>query len=190
MPWHELDAPDELRLELLKLSSALRTGVSALSAATADLRRTFGVIAANGEKIAKVYETAQRTLRAAKQLTKSRRVLVVDDDAEQRMALAALLCSVGLTVRQAATASEARTLFRSFAPHVLVSDISMPDEDGYELLSSLRRRPGGVRELLFAVAITAAGDNQTPSRAVAAGFDRLLSKPLDFTALLTAVREG
>jgi CheY-like chemotaxis protein len=45
-------------------------------------------------------------------------------------------------------------------------------------------------ESLFAVAITAAGDNQTPGRAFAAGFDRLLAKPLDLTALVSAVREG
>ena len=66
----------------------------------------------------------------------------------------------------------------------------MPDEDGCELTSSLRRRPGGAPERLFAVAVTATSDNQTPGRAFAAGFDRLLAKPLDLTALLTAVREG
>ena len=122
--------------------------------------------------------------------SEARRVLVVDDDAEQRMALVAFLSSVGATVRQASSASEARAVFRSLAPQVVVSDLSMPNEDGYDLISSLRRMPGGSPDRLFAVAITGVGDDTTPGRAFAAGFDRLLSKPLNLTALVRVLLDA
>jgi CheY-like chemotaxis protein len=115
------------------------------------------------------------------------RVIVVDDDAEQRAALVAFLSSAGVTVQPAATAFEARAIFRSFAPQVMISDISMPIEDGYDLVRSIRGLPGGSPNHLFAIAITGVGDEKTPGRAFAAGFDRLLAKPVNLTALLRAV---
>ena len=118
------------------------------------------------------------------------RVLVVDDDADQRMALVSFLSNVGATVRQAASAAEAHALFRSFEPQVIISDIAMPGQDGYDLISAIRRLPGGSPEELFAVAITGFGDNQTPGRAFEAGFDRLLSKPLNLTALVRVVLDS
>jgi CheY-like chemotaxis protein len=117
-------------------------------------------------------------------------VLVVDDDSEQRTALGAFLSSAGVMVRQAASAPEARTVFNSFAPQVVISDISMPNEDGYDLVRSLRALPNGSPDRLFAVAITGVGDDKTPARAFAAGFDRLLAKPVNLTALVRAVVDG
>jgi CheY-like chemotaxis protein len=76
---------------------------------------------------------------------------------------------------------------RSFAPQV-ISDISMPDEDGYDLLSSLRRRPSGTPQRLFAVALTGVGNNNT--RGSEAGFACFLAKPVDLAALVRALREG
>jgi two-component system, OmpR family, response regulator len=116
-------------------------------------------------------------------------VLVVDDDAEQRAALVAFLSSVALTVRQAASATEARAVFESFVPQVVITDISMPDENGYDLVRSLRELPSGSSDRLLVVGITGVADDKTPDQAFAAGFDRLLAKPVDLT-VVRAVVEG
>src|SRR5262249_23934077 len=67
------------------------------------------------------------------------RVLVVDDDDDLREALAMALGSSGATTRVAASATEGLALVRSWKPHVLVSDIGMPGNDGYWLIRQVRK---------------------------------------------------
>ena len=118
---------------------------------------------------------------------KETRVLIVDDDPEVRRALVELLFHAGAAVRQAASASEAGNIFRSFMPTVLVSDIMMPGADGCDLIKELRRLPEGLSGRLFAIAMTGSTDPAIARRAFAAGFERVVVKPFRSAAMLELV---
>ena len=111
------------------------------------------------------------------------RVLAVDDEPDSREFLAFVLAEYGADVRAAASAAEAVEAAVDFVPDVLVSDIGMPDEDGYLLLARLRSGGGKFR----AIALTAYARDEDRSRALAAGFDRHLTKPLSPEELVEAV---
>jgi signal transduction histidine kinase/CheY-like chemotaxis protein len=116
------------------------------------------------------------------------KVLVVDDDADTRELLGAFLGTAGAQVSQASNVSQALQLAREILPDVLVSDIAMPDQDGYMLLKELRNKPGhpGPR---VAIALTAQATHADRERALAAGFDRHVAKPFDPRLLIEVVRE-
>ncbi|CAN5816671.1 hypothetical protein BH11MYX3_BH11MYX3_15290 [soil metagenome] len=109
------------------------------------------------------------------------RVLVVDDDPRVRDALEQLLARAGATVDIAASAEGARTEIAAHPPSVIVCDIAMPGEDGYSFARSLRASGSE----LPAIALTAHAMAADAARAIAAGFDRHLAKPIDFEHLVT-----
>ena len=117
-----------------------------------------------------------------------RSILVVDDDADTRDLLVSVLESAGGRVRAAASAEEAVALSLDQVPEALVSDIAMPGEDGYALMrrltSALGSRAPRVRVALSAFA--AAPDRE---RALAAGFQRHVAKPVDPAALVRILDE-
>jgi CheY-like chemotaxis protein len=108
------------------------------------------------------------------------RVLVVDDDPRVRDALALLLDRAGAVVDTADSAANARVRIAREAPHALVCDLAMPDEDGYSLLRELRA--GG--STIPAIALTAHASLADIQRARAAGFEVHLAKPVDFAKLV------
>ncbi|HEX4945692.1 MAG TPA: PAS domain S-box protein [Blastocatellia bacterium] len=106
------------------------------------------------------------------------RVLVVDDEAEAREVIADILTAQGAQVTPVASASAAWQLLTNSlitAPDVLVSDINMPDMDGYELLRQVRRQGG----TLPAIAVTALGRPEDRLRALTAGFQMHVPKPVE-----------
>ncbi len=109
------------------------------------------------------------------------RVLVVDDDPRVRDALELLLARAGATVDIAASAEGARSEIAAHAPSVIVCDIAMPGEDGYSFARTLRASGSE----LPAIALTAHALEADAARAIAAGFDRHLAKPIDFEHLVT-----
>jgi CheY-like chemotaxis protein len=111
------------------------------------------------------------------------RVLVVEDDADTRELLRATLENAGASVEVVATAEEARREMLADAPDVLISDIRMPEEDGYSLMQSLRS--AGVTTP--AIALTAYARIEDADQAHAAGFQIHLPKPVDATRLVDAV---
>ncbi|MBA3461544.1 MAG: response regulator [Deltaproteobacteria bacterium] len=113
------------------------------------------------------------------------RVLVVDDDPRVREALAHLLARAGAAVDAAGSSAEARERITAQAPSVIVCDIAMPGEDGYSFVRSLRGGGSGVP----VIALTAHARDADAKRALAAGFDRHLAKPIDFDVLLASVHE-
>jgi len=120
-------------------------------------------------------------------------ILVVDDDQDALDMLTRVLTEAGAAVRTAASATEALALLRWIRPDVLVSDLAMPDEDAYSLIRNLRaiERAGG-RETP-AVALTAYVRVQDRARAVAAGFNVLVEKPVDpeeLIAVLAGIAES
>jgi CheY-like chemotaxis protein len=114
------------------------------------------------------------------------RVLVVDDNLETLGLLSALLRLCGASVRMAASAGNALDVRQVWRPDVLVSELIMPEEDGYQLLRQIREREGSDRPLP-AIAITGdlLGDHH--DRVAAAGFDTLLSKPVGLNELVAAI---
>jgi CheY-like chemotaxis protein len=110
------------------------------------------------------------------------RVLVVDDDADARDAVRAVLEDSGAEVIAFASASEALAEIKNVRPDVLVSDIAMPGLDGYELIRHVRAGGRGARTR--AIAITAHTGPDVRARVLAAGFDACVTKPLEADALI------
>jgi signal transduction histidine kinase/DNA-binding NarL/FixJ family response regulator len=115
------------------------------------------------------------------------RIVIVDDDADTRGMLSVALHSHGAEVHTAATASEALDAVLRMPADVLISDISMPDEDGYTLIRKLRAREGASARVP-AIALTALARTEDHGRTLAAGFQRYLAKPVDPAELASIVR--
>lgn len=115
-------------------------------------------------------------------------VLAVDDDANALGMLASMLELGGAKVSTAQSASDALDVFRRKPDiAVLLSDIGMPDRDGYDLVESLRRDFPGRAEDVAAVAITGYARDEDHARALRAGFDAHLAKPFGMHELFDAI---
>jgi PAS domain S-box-containing protein len=115
------------------------------------------------------------------------RVLVVDDEPDSRLLLARLLEERNATVITASSAEEALVAIREQKPSVLLSDIGMPDADGYSLIGRVRSLPADQGGNLPAAALTAFARSEDRSRALGAGFQIHLAKPIEPAELLAAV---
>ena len=113
-------------------------------------------------------------------------VLVVDDHADTLELLAFIIGTAGARTRCAASATQAIALYRARRPHVVISDLSMPDMDGFHMLAALRTIEG---PRVPALALTGLADATTQGRALAHGFDGHLAKPVDPRTLLGAIRD-
>ena len=114
-------------------------------------------------------------------------VLVVDDDADGREVVRQALLRAGANPMTAASAAEAMDLVRRRRPDVIVSDIAMPDEDGYALIRRVRALPAAAGGETPAVALSAYSREEDRQRALAAGFQAHVAKPVDPAALVAAV---
>jgi PAS domain S-box-containing protein len=116
------------------------------------------------------------------------RVLVVDDDRESREVAGLVLVNAGAEIRTGASAREAMLHFaEEWSPDVLVSDLEMPEEDGFSLLQRARRASMVRGHRLPALALTAYGRSEDRIRVLAAGFNLHLAKPVDPTELVLSV---
>ena len=116
------------------------------------------------------------------------RVLVVDDDADTRALLVTTLEQSGAeSVASAASAHDALGALRRFAPDILVSDIGMPVVDGYELIRRIRARSPEEGGRVPAAALTAYAAPDDRQRALDAGYDLHISKPVEPSELVAAV---
>jgi PAS domain S-box-containing protein len=115
------------------------------------------------------------------------RVLVVDDDPEFLDLSALVLRRAGADVRAVSSAAGAHELADSWLPHVLLTDLAMPHEDGFMLADAFRRRFSRREARVPIIAVTAYGTAESRARAVQAGFDLYLTKPVDPVELAGAV---
>ncbi|HVR70355.1 MAG TPA: ATP-binding protein, partial [Vicinamibacteria bacterium] len=115
------------------------------------------------------------------------RVMLVDDEADARELLGIVLEQSGATVLRLPSADAAVAALPEYRPHVLLADIEMPDKDGYSLVQSIRRLPPEEGGLTPSIAITAYAGVENRIRALAAGFDLHLPKPVQLDELTTAV---
>ena len=115
------------------------------------------------------------------------RVLLVEDDPDAREVTAAGLTKVGFEVHAVSGAVKALELLDVWVPDVIVSDIGMPDMDGYEFVKLLRARPAERGGKVAALALTAFAGLGDAARATASGYNEHLSKPISPDALAQAI---
>ena len=121
--------------------------------------------------------------RTDRELLRGRRVVLVEDDADARVVIAAMLRQFGADVLPAGSVEEAVSRFDSDRPDAIVTDIAMPEEDGFALLRRVRAKSDVPVVAVSAIA-TSADDRR---RALDAGFTEFLRKPLDPAQLALAV---
>jgi signal transduction histidine kinase/CheY-like chemotaxis protein len=115
------------------------------------------------------------------------RIVVVDDDADGRTLTSLVLSQAGATVRVAATAGEALQMVEAEEPDILVSDIGLPDDDGYALIRQIRQREVEAGGFLPVIALTGYARAEDRHRIIAAGFQAHVTKPVDPAELTAAV---
>ena len=114
-------------------------------------------------------------------------ILLVDDDQDMCEALQFLLESYGAEVIPVHSAVEALVELQRSRPDVLLSDVVMPGESGYDLMRSITARKG--KEAPPAAALSSYGKEIGQEQAIAAGFRSLLTKPVDPAALIELVSD-
>ena len=112
------------------------------------------------------------------------RIVLVDDDPDARELLTMVLAQRAAEVHPAASAAEAFGLVQQQRPDVLISDIAMPEEDGYMLIRRVRELAADEGGRTFAIAVTAHTGQADRKRAIDAGFDAHQAKPIDLDKLL------
>jgi CheY-like chemotaxis protein len=116
------------------------------------------------------------------------RILVVDDEPDARDLMKRLLRECSATVATAKCVADALELIDSFQPHVLVSDIGMPQRDGYDLIRLVRAR-GHTPRSLPAVALTAFARPEDRLKAVHAGYQVHIAKPINPSELSAVIAD-
>ena len=117
------------------------------------------------------------------------RLLIVDDEPDARELLAAAFAQMGARVHVVSSADEAMAAIARERPHLVISDIGMPGQDGYALLQRLRASEIGSGRRLPAVALTAYATAEDVKRALAAGYDLHVAKPVDALTLARTLVE-
>jgi CheY-like chemotaxis protein len=127
------------------------------------------------------------TRMAARSLLAGVRVLVVEDDEATREGIATVLGLFGAEVRAAGSSREALALLDEAPADALVSDLSMPGEDGYAFVRAVRARPRERGGAVPALALSAQVTQEASARVMEAGFQRHLAKPIDGAGLALAI---
>ena len=114
-------------------------------------------------------------------------VLLVDDDSDTLNVMATALAGRQANVTAVSSAGEAIQAIIQRRPDVLVSDIAMPDVDGYDLIAKVRSLENGEAQSIPAVAITAYAKEEDRKRALSSGFQIYLAKPVEIAELVSVV---
>ncbi len=130
---------------------------------------------------------AENVLPASAKIFDGVRILVVDDEADSRDLISTLLTRCGGEVRCSESAAEAIRAFAEWSPDLLLSDIGMPNEDGYSLIRKVRKLRSKRAKQIPAIALTAYATDEDRSLALAAGFQVHLAKPVEPKSLLTSI---
>jgi PAS domain S-box-containing protein len=113
--------------------------------------------------------------------------LVVDDNEDAARTMTTLLQALGHKAATAFTANDALVLARQIRPQVLLLDIGLPDMDGYELVRRMREMPETAQSKI--IALTGYGQPEDRARALQAGFDRHLVKPVAMNDLISIISQ-
>ncbi len=132
-------------------------------------------------------DTRSRELR--KTVLAAKRILVVDDNADARGLLDSLLTRSGGAVTPAESAQEVLSLLESFNYDILISDIEMPEMDGFTLIKTIRERELATGHRMPAIALSAHARQADKDHAIKMGFDHHMSKPFDPARLIDRIVE-
>jgi CheY-like chemotaxis protein len=116
-------------------------------------------------------------------------VLVVDDDVDARELLAKVLGDQGAVVLSASSAPAALKVLEELRPDVVLSDVAMPEMDGYGLMRKMRRLPASRGGRTRSIALTAYARPEDAEQALSSGFDAYMSKPVHPGRLVTTIAE-
>ena len=114
-------------------------------------------------------------------------VLLVEDDEDSRKLLGTMLKRYGARVTATKSAAEAFRAVAGDVPDLLISDIGMPDEDGYEFIRKLRALPPDRGGRTPAIALTGYASRKDRERALEAGYQQHVAKPIEQTELIAAI---
>jgi CheY-like chemotaxis protein len=114
------------------------------------------------------------------------KVMVVDDELDAREMVKRLLTRCGADVVTAASVNDALSKIEEAKPGVLISDVGMPGQDGYELIRQVRMLGGSVGNVK-AIALTAFGRLEDRTRSMLAGYQMHLAKPIEPSELIITV---
>lgn len=120
-------------------------------------------------------------------LLKGLRILVVDDEGDSRDLVKAILTRYGSEVNCCESVAEALKAVRDWKPDLLISDIGMPSEDGYTLIKKIRKMRSKQARETPAVALTAYVTREDRERAITAGFQLHIAKPIEPAALVMSI---
>ncbi|AKV01399.1 two-component sensor histidine kinase [Labilithrix luteola] len=115
------------------------------------------------------------------------RILLVEDDAEARQLVQEILVEAGATVTQTASVAEALSKLDESTPDLVLSDVGMPGQDGFDLIRRIRSRPKSRGGRVPAVALTAFARTEDRTRLLRAGFQAHVPKPVDIPELLAVL---
>jgi signal transduction histidine kinase/CheY-like chemotaxis protein len=115
------------------------------------------------------------------------RALLVDDEQDTLNMLAVMLTEYGATVQTAASAADALEVLQWYKPDVLVSDLALPDEDGFSFIGKVRELEAKKGWRIPAVALTAYVRIEDRTRALSAGFNMFVPEPVEPSELITAI---
>ncbi len=115
------------------------------------------------------------------------KLLIVDDDPTTLAMLAEALETCGACVRASASAREAQQTLAAWHPDLMISDVCMPRENGYELIRHVRDLPAEEGGSTPAIACTGYARAEDRARAMSAGFDAVVPKPVDLDLLMQTI---
>jgi CheY-like chemotaxis protein/two-component sensor histidine kinase len=128
-----------------------------------------------------VAKERSRQRRARPSEDRGERILIVDDDRDFAESLGMALASMGYDVRTAHDGHEAVEIASEFHPHAVALDVSLPSMSGFDVARQLRQEPGG--EKMIAIALTGWTEDEVRDRAREAGFDHIVTKPVEAALL-------
>ncbi len=117
-------------------------------------------------------------------------VLIVDNNVDCCDLMMLLLQLYGVEVRQAFSVPQALKIFEQWQPYIVISDISLPKEDGYALIEQVKSKAKERGQVVLAIAVTGYDNEEMCQRGLSAGFDLWFTKPLDideFVAVLACL---
>ena len=144
---------------------------------------TFPLLADRTEPVANVPEISSTDIYSLNGL----RVLLVDDEAEARQIISTVITRTGAEVRSCESAHEALAKLSEWKPDVILSDIAMPEEDGYSFIRKVRSLPRDKGGDTPAAALTAYARDIDRRQALAAGYQMHIPKPIGASQLVTMI---
>jgi len=179
-----------LGLAIVRHLVELHGGVATASSAGKGLGSTFTVtlpLMVDPQLVSKPEPVASASSSNLSTSLDGLKVLIVDDELDARELIVVMLGLCGADMKAAASSMEAMEIIESWRPDVLIADIGMPVEDGYGLIKRLRALPKDSGGDIPAIALTAYARTEDRTRALSAGYQVHISKPVDRENLVAVV---